>query len=75
MSGEKVYQIKEIIEILKKLVDFDFSVEIDKELLRDSDEPIIYGDSTKFKKETGWKQKIPLEKTLKDMLDYWREFL
>lgn len=75
LSGEKVYQIKEIVEILKKLVDFEFSVEIDKKLLRPTDEPIIYGDTGKFKRETAWKQEIPLEKTLKDMLDYWREIL
>jgi GDP-mannose 4,6-dehydratase len=75
ISGEKVYQMKEIVEILRKLVDFEFSVEVDKKLIRPTDEPIIYGDSGKFKKETGWKQEIPLEKTLKDMLDYWREVL
>jgi GDP-4-dehydro-6-deoxy-D-mannose reductase len=75
LSGETVYQIKDIVEILKKLVDFEFSIEIDPKLLRPTDEPIIYGDSSKFKKETLWKQEIPLEKTLKDMLDYWREVL
>jgi len=75
LSGEKVYQIKEIVEILKKLVDFKFSVEIDQKLIRPTDEPIIYGDSSKFKKETGWKQEIDLEKTLKDMLDYWRKVI
>ncbi len=75
LSGERVYQIKEIIEILRELVDFQFFVEIDKKLIRPSDEPIIYGDSMKFIKETGWKQEIPLEKTLKDMLNYWRENL
>ena len=75
LSGEKVYQIKEIVEILRKLVDFEFSVEIDQGLIRTTDEPIIYGDSSKFKKETGWKQEIPLEQTLKDMLNYWREVL
>lgn len=75
LSGERVYQVSEIIEILRKLVDFEFSVEIDKKLLRTTDEPIIYGDSSKFKKETGWKQEIMLEQTLKDMLDYWRGVL
>jgi len=75
LSGKKVYQIGEIVEMLKKLVDFEFSVEIDKKLIRPSDEPIIYGDSSKFKEETGWRQEILLEKTLKDMLDYWREVL
>jgi len=75
LSGEKVYQINDIIETLRKLVNFDFEIVQDSKLIRSTDEPIIYGDSSKFKKETGWYQEIPLEKTLKDMLDYWRETL
>jgi len=36
-------------------------------------EPILVGDSSKFRKQTGWKPEITFEKTLKDTLDYWRE--
>jgi GDP-4-dehydro-6-deoxy-D-mannose reductase len=75
LSGEKVYEINEIVEILRKLVDFKFELETDKNLIRPTDEPIIFGDSKKFKDRTGWKQEIPLEKTLKDMILYWRETL
>ena len=75
LSGDHVYQINDIIETLRKLVNFEFTVEQDRRLIRSTDEPIIYGDSSKFKKETGWDQKIPLEITLKDMLNYWRETL
>jgi GDP-4-dehydro-6-deoxy-D-mannose reductase len=75
LSGEKVYKISEIIEILKKSVDFDFKTVQDSKLIRTTDEPIIYGDSSKFKKETGWNQEIYLETTLNDMLNYWRETL
>lgn len=73
LSGERVYKIRDIIQMLKNLVSFEFDVKINKKLIRPTDEPIIYGDSSKFKKKTGWKQKIPLEKTLFDMLDYWRK--
>jgi len=75
LSGEKVYAVEEIIGILKNLVDFDFEIYHDPALMRPTDEPIIYGDSSKFKKETNWQQEIPLEKTLKDMLEYWRKIL
>ena len=37
-----------------------------------SDEKIIVGDVTKLKRDTGWKQSIPMEQTIADMLDYWR---
>lgn len=72
ISGDQIYKMSDIIDKLRKLVDFEFTLEQDKKLLRPTDETIIYGDSTKFKKDTGWKQEIPIEKTLKDMMDYWR---
>jgi GDPmannose 4,6-dehydratase len=30
-------------------------------------------DTTKFEKHTGWKPEIPFEKTMQDLLDYWRD--
>jgi GDP-4-dehydro-6-deoxy-D-mannose reductase len=75
LSGEKVYEIGEIIEILRRLVGFNFELLEDPKLMRPTDEPIIFGSSEKFKKETGWQQEIPLEKTLKDMLNYWRSVI
>ncbi len=75
LSGERVYEVEEIIEILRKLVNFNFEVEVDPNLLRPTDEPIIYGSSEKFKQETGWRQEIPLDRTLGDMLDFWRKVL
>ncbi|MGZ3606736.1 MAG: GDP-mannose 4,6-dehydratase [Syntrophales bacterium] len=75
LSGEKVYSVQEIVDILRDLVNFDFEVWQDPELLRPTDEPIIYGSSQKFQKETSWKQEILLEKTLKDMLAYWHRVL
>jgi GDP-4-dehydro-6-deoxy-D-mannose reductase len=75
LSGERVYEVQEIVDILKGLVGFDFEVWQDPALMRPTDEPIIYGSSEKFAKETGWRQEITLEKTLSDMLGHWREAL
>jgi GDP-4-dehydro-6-deoxy-D-mannose reductase len=41
------------------------------ELMRPSDEKIIFGSTRKIKSHTGWKQAIPLEQTLHSMLKYW----
>jgi D-glycero-alpha-D-manno-heptose-7-phosphate kinase len=38
-----------------------------------TDEPVIFGDSARLKSCTGWSQKYPIEKTLVDMLEYWRQ--
>jgi len=75
LSGDQVYKIGDIIGMLKELVDFDFDVVQDPKLIRPTDEPVIYGDSSKFKKETGWNSEIDLKTTLKDMLNYWRQTL
>ena len=34
--------------------------------------PVLLGDASKFHKATGWQPEIPFEKTLADLLDYWR---
>ena len=75
LSGEKVYEIGKIIESLKEMVNFEFKIKQDSKLMRPTDEPVIYGDGFKFRRDTGWKQEIPLKTTLNDMLNYWRTTL
>lgn len=75
LSGSKAYAIQEIVDILRGLVGFEFEVWQDAALLRPTDEPIIFGDSGRFKGETRWRQEIPLKETLGDMLDYWERML
>ncbi len=72
ISGEKAYLIKDLIPVLKKEIGKDFENEVDPTLLRPSDEPIIYGDASRLKKDTGWKQTYDIETTIVDMLNYWR---
>ncbi|MBU2637822.1 MAG: GDP-mannose 4,6-dehydratase [Nanoarchaeota archaeon] len=75
VSGEKAYLIKDILDIVIKTAGIKVTTETDPKLLRPTDEPIIFGDSTKLKNETGWKQEIPIEKTIKDMIEFWRNKL
>ena len=65
--------IKEIMEILLGMSSVKITPLVESERLRPSDAPTIVGDSTKFRELTGWKPEISLEKTLKDILDYWRQ--
>jgi GDP-4-dehydro-6-deoxy-D-mannose reductase len=59
------------------LLDFagarDVEVREEPERLRPSDVPLLIGDNTKFVKKTGWQPTITYEKTLADILAYWRE--
>ena len=49
------------------------AVEVDPARLRPSDVMILEGDPSKIEKATGWKVEIPFERTLGELLDYWRE--
>ncbi|MDD5618639.1 MAG: GDP-mannose 4,6-dehydratase [Candidatus Omnitrophica bacterium] len=65
--------IKKMLSILLSFSDEKIVVKKDPNRFRPSDVEILIGDSSKFKKQTGWKPQIPLEKTLLDLLNYWRE--
>jgi GDP-4-dehydro-6-deoxy-D-mannose reductase len=49
------------------------SVQTDPARLRPSDVMVLEGDPSKIEKATGWKVEIPFERTLKDLLGYWRQ--
>lgn len=74
ISSEHIYQMKDILQMVETAIGFKFDIEIDKELLRPTDERIIVGDIKKLKQATGWVQQISMEQTIIDMLDYWRKF-
>lgn len=71
-SGQAV-PIERILWTYLELATVTITVETDPARMRPSDVPILQGDSTKIKVDTGWKPSIPLEKSLKDVLDYWRK--
>lgn len=51
----------------------DIRVETETERLRPLDADLQVPDTSKFRKHTGWEPQIPFEKTMKDLLDYWRK--
>jgi GDP-4-dehydro-6-deoxy-D-mannose reductase len=71
-SGKTV-SIKEILDKLLSMSKKNIKVQQDPKRLRSSDIPILVGNSTKFRKQTSWEQEILFEKTLRCILDYWRE--
>jgi GDPmannose 4,6-dehydratase len=47
-------------------------VKVDPARLRPIDADLQVPDTRKFQQHTGWKPEIPFEKTMRDLLDYWR---
>ena len=72
ISGNKVYTIAEIIPLIEEVIGRGVEIETDPKLLRPTDEPIIYGDSSRLKAHTGWEQQYDLRTTITDMVDYLR---
>ncbi len=73
ISGEKVYSMHQVIEVIEKVCNRKFILQTDESLLRPTDEPIIYGDSTKLKTQTGWQQKYSLDETIENMFEYLKK--
>ncbi|MBI5574313.1 MAG: GDP-mannose 4,6-dehydratase [Elusimicrobia bacterium] len=67
------WKIKDMLNYLLSLSKIKVEVKQDPARMRPSDVQILLGDCTKFTKQTGWKPEIPFEKTLEDLLNYWRE--
>lgn len=71
----KAIRIGDILEMLLKYSGVKAKIQEKPERMRPSDVPVLRGDSSKLRKVTGWKPEIPFKKTLKDLLDYWRQEL
>ena len=65
--------IHELLDMLLEMSTVEVEVREDPERMRPSDVEILIGDSSKFRADTGWEPQIPFEKTLRDVLDYWRD--
>ena len=75
ISSEYCYQMKDIVTMIEEQIGHKFTIEVDSKLLRPTDERIIIGNIDKLKRDTGWRQQIPMKQTIADMLDYWRKKL
>ncbi|MEM2870339.1 MAG: GDP-mannose 4,6-dehydratase [Thermoplasmata archaeon] len=72
LSTGRAVRIRDILEHLISLSTVKIEYRVDPALLRPTDEPVIMGDSSKVRRATGWRPRIPLRKTLQDTLDFWR---
>lgn len=68
----------EVGETLNTLLSYStikdkIKIVVDKERLRPIDADLQIPDCSKFKEHTGWEPEISFDKTMHDLLDYWRE--
>ena len=69
-SGES-HTLRALLEKLAVLAGVQIEIRVDKERLRPSDMEELRGDYTKLTRDTGWAPRIPIERTLQSLLDFW----
>jgi GDP-4-dehydro-6-deoxy-D-mannose reductase len=72
VGSGRTWSIREMLDILLSRSKVTVRIQEDPARLRPSDVPILWADVSKFQRATGWKPTIPFERTLEDLLDYWR---
>src|SRR5437868_3714089 len=66
-------RVGDMLDILLSHTRAEISVEQDPSRMRPSDVRLLWANVDKFKNATGWEPTIPFEKTMSDLLEYWRE--
>lgn len=72
IGGSYSCSIHDMLKYLISLSSVDIKFETESERLRPIDADLQIPNTSKFRNHTGWKPEIPFEKTMKDLLDYWR---
>ena len=70
----KTWTMQEVLDILMKLSTAK-NIEVcpDQDRMRPSDVRVLLGDNTKFQEATQWSPTLSFEKTMEDLLNYWRD--
>ncbi len=73
LGSGRALSIRYLLDTLLAQSRVPLRIEKDPSRMRPADVPLVVCDCSKFHALTGWKAEIPIERTLADLLDYWRE--
>lgn len=66
-------RMRDLLRTLIEVSGLSVEVRVDASRLRPSDVPELVGDPALIRADLGWSPRIPLERSLADLLGYWRE--
>ncbi len=66
------YRVGDLLDKLLSLARAAIRIDRDPDRLRPSDTPVVVGSHDRLTRDTGWRPEIPIERTLADLLEYWR---
>jgi GDP-4-dehydro-6-deoxy-D-mannose reductase len=75
LCATRAYPMSEILRLAIRLSGVKAEIRPVPRLMRPSDERIILGQTTKVRKDTGWKPLLSIEQILKSMLEYWNRVI
>jgi len=75
VGSSHAVSIEEVLTQILSLSARQIQVSVDPDRLRPVDIPIIEADITKLQEVTNWTPAIPLQQTLEETLNYWRQTL
>jgi GDP-4-dehydro-6-deoxy-D-mannose reductase len=70
-SGTAV-AIRTLIDLIGQATELPIRVEVEPNSLRSGDQPVLYGSAERLRGEIDWAPEIPPERTVADLLDWWR---
>ncbi len=73
LASGKPIAIRAILDRLIALSGVEVDVKTDPSRLRKNEIPVACGDASAAYADMGWRPAIPLEQTLHDVFDYWKE--
>jgi len=71
-SGRDI-AISRVLDMLLGMSGVEMEVRVAYEKIRPVELPVVVGDPTKIREAIGWEPKIPIEQTLLDTLNWWRQ--
>ncbi len=75
IGGTYTCTVGDMLNYLLSLSEVKISIEVDPDRIRPLDADLQIPDTSKFTSHTGWRPEIPFEKTMTDLLNYWRDRL
>jgi GDP-4-dehydro-6-deoxy-D-mannose reductase len=66
------HRVGDLLESLLRMAKVRVTVQQDPARMRPSDNPVVLGDPSRITHDTGWRAELPIEQTLRDLLDWWR---
>lgn len=66
------HSVAELLEGFKARVPIPVRIDVDPGLVRRNDPPLVIGSAALLHRDTGWSPQISLDRSLDDLLNYWR---